>query len=621
MLHSIFRASSACVACLLTVATACGGTVSSQEDLRPDASDVFEVTDVEGPDLSINETDSPDDQRDLWVDSVQDAEDRPTCCTEAICAQLLSICDPATCLCRPGTNCCTEELCAAAGMACDTDTCRCARVPCQLEGVRCDDSLVPGDFGRLVCTATSVGLVCLRRVTGWTGCGSSVCGAWDDKGCTCGWVGCTTFEDICGPGQNCLIGSYAPMTSGACGVAGTLREGEVCNGPESCAPGLACQSVCVRVECGLAPGAPGCPVGLTCRPLDPWGLLGTCRVPCDPYDPAGPCGSGEWCRGPCAYLEPAPFCQTATAATYGLLGGWCSASQDVSPAGANQACEVAPCAPGLLCAAGVCLEACPAGLSAGDVRDQAACSPGLECAPVQANWPISTPGGACATPCDPFALDPDAVCEANRFCTMSAFATPSLAHCLPMPWPMAGPGAYCSPWGLPCQAGYSCAASGPGRDYICQPACVPGVDAGAPGSCPVGQRCFRYYDLIANALAPWGACATPCDPFAAGEASGCAANEVCEPRERDLVTGRLAGQCFYRDSGAEGQPCKSAEPGVHPGCAPGLVCRPEGSDSRCRPQCDVQWRRTGQGACPEGQECKGAWPPVGDPFMAGCVTK
>jgi hypothetical protein len=614
MLRAPSVLSSVCFASLVAGAVACGTGAANPDDLRPDTHDAYDVADV--TDTADADLPNPD------IDAPIEPREHPTCCTAALCAQLQGTCDAETCRCVPAAACCTTELCAAAGMACDAGTCRCARVTCQVEGAHCDESLVPGEDGRLVCTATSAGLVCLRRVEGWTGCAGGVCGNWGSGSCTCGWFGCTPWEDFCGPDQDCVTGPYQPLTSGTCGVAGNVGEGEVCFSSDVCASGLACQSVCVRVECGLAPGAPSCPAGRVCRPLDAWGLLGTCRVPCDPYDPAGPCGPGQWCRGPCAYLESALFCSEADAPTYGLLGGWCTPYRDGSIPQEGAACDSAPCAPGFLCAGGVCLEACPAGLPPdAAVRDQAACAPGLECAPVQANWPIVTAGGACATPCDPFAVDPNAACPPDRVCTMSAFATPSLAHCLPQTWPLAGPGEYCSPQGYACQAGHACVSLGPRRAYRCEPACRVGAAAGDPDACPAGQRCFRFYDPMANAWAPWGSCATPCEPFATDDASGCLPTAACEPRDRDPATGRLVGLCYDRDSGTEGQPCLSAEPGTQQGCAPGLTCRPEGAGFRCRVRCDAEGAQTGQGRCPDQQTCRRAWPPAGEPVMAGCVPK
>jgi hypothetical protein len=276
-----------------------------------------------------------------------------------------------------------------------------------------------------------------------------------------------------------------------------------------------------------------------------------------------------------------------------------------------------------VCAAGWCLEACPFGLPPGAATGAAACAPGLECAPVEVAWPVSTTAGACAPPCDPFADVPDRDCAGGRVCVSSAVATPAQGHCLPATGATVDEGEPCSPWtARSCASGLVCAASGPRRAAVCVRACRAGAAPGERGGCPAGERCFRHFDALVGAFAPWGTCAAACAPFAPEGETGCPPAAACEPRDRDAATGRLVGRCFDRDSGTEGQPCLSSEPYAHPGCAPGLACLLRLEDgARCRRLCDAQAARTGEGACPAGSACERAWPASDDPVLAGCLPR
>lgn len=592
----------------VVLAAGCG---ASGGNASPD--DMVTTPDVVVADLAASDPDdvlAPDPAAsDLSLDFA-----RPTCCTDALCAPLGARCDAGTCRCVPGDACCDPTVCGAVGMVCDPGTCRCARVPCDTEGAACDPGAVAGDIGRVACTRTEVGLFCLRRVGDWDACPGSYCQDWDGLACTCGWKGCTPFENLCGDGLACVPQGWDPAPSAICAVPGVLGEGEACTGVDACTKGLYCNdSRCVKVDCGIGPGAPACPAGKTCRPLENFGIFGHCRVPCDPFDPDGPCGADEWCAAPCSGEQSAPWCGTNAAPPYGVLGGWCVTSRDGPPAAGGGACSSTPCVQGYICNGERCREACPPGLPS--ATGVAACPAGLECASVQGQWPAST-GGVCATPCDPFLPAGDPVCEGSLTCILSPVASPSLGYC--GVWPSYGSdlGTVCWPYVGACPARQVCGLAGPGRQGRCMLPCRVGAAPGESGGCEAGTRCFRNYDDVSGAWAPWGHCAAPCDPWSAG---ACPAATTCVPLDRDAATGRLVGVCLAGDTGAEGQPCTSPSPFQWPGCAPGLTCRPESGGPRCRPTCDVLSSRSGQGACPPGERCERAWPPTGDPVLGGCV--
>ncbi len=78
---------------------------------------------------------------------------------------------------------------------------------------------------------------------------------------------CAVFGDDCEPGEACYIVSGTGATD--CRIAGDFGDGDLCNGPNSCQPGLVCAGItdrtCARL-CTLSDGGGNaCEAGFECR--------------------------------------------------------------------------------------------------------------------------------------------------------------------------------------------------------------------------------------------------------------------------------------------------------------------------------------------------------------------
>lgn len=563
---------------------------------------------------------APPDAKSADAASSEDAADAPdsaaspVCCTDAWCAAVGATgCDPA-CHCTFPEPCCNDSVCTAVDAVCNLETCRCEPVPCSAPGAPC--ALPPGTPGDGVCLLAGSKAQCHRVVPDPSHCPAGGCVGLPPpaQGCVCSLDACAYFLDECPDGTTCAAPKGAAgVTSLACILHGPAQEGDPCNGGPECDAELLCLEVatpylerrCVRPGCGVVEGAPSCPDGSVCRPLDALGLYGACRALCDPLDDDGPCAPDEVCAPLCGPPGSGAACGVPGGPPLGALGGLCEPSGTgvAPPVGAP--CPNGACAPGAFCLNGRCMQAC---------------SPGAE-APAPGSCPASNlcsavPDAAgaaktvCAAPCNLWG--DGAPCPGGDLCA----PVPGGGRCLP-------PGPYAAGVDEPCNAGppyacgsgLGCAPLAPVHTATCRPLCLASAGPGEEGACPPGERCFRMYGGMDPGWSPYGTCGVACDPFA----ESCPPGLVCEPLDRE-PSGALVGQCFYADSGAPGQPCKSADPGWYHGCAPGLTCTPSPSGaSACRPQCDPQSEVTGVGACEPGTTCTGAWPPGPDAVAAGCV--
>lgn len=415
--------------------------------------------------------------------------------------------------------CCTPELCAFHISACNPETCRCERVPCEEEGAPCDPALLPGVTGEIVCGARPGGLYCttLIRDGDTSDCpvGGGLCYDGDHEPCLCGGE-CVYFADDC-PGQTSCALQESPAPFGICeqaGGPGRGGEGAPCQDGLPCEPGLACKALtpwseyrCVRLDCGLQEGAPGCDAGERCETVDPQHQIGVCGLACSSFDEGGPCGPTETCqwRG-----LPA------------LAHGVCRQASDHRLPDRGATCQ-ARCRQGSTCQDGVCLEACDPG--ARSPAEEGACAAGADCTPTSYEYPL----GFCADRCDPWSRSTDS-CPAGSYCAFEVDACGNaIGHCRVVPGQLGRAGEDCWP---ACAQNLRCAFD------ECRPVCLVGAAAQDPLGCPEPDRC----DIVEPAsLSPdHGVCIRPCVPGR----NECEVGQWCQPTELDRDSGEWRGVCL-----------------------------------------------------------------------------
>lgn len=421
---------------------------------------------------------------------------------------------------RQWPSCCTAALCAQVGAVCNAQTCRCELIRCTKVGAPCDPSLLPGVVcGTLECAAAPGGSFCFVRASAPEQCpaGMPSCGgAVGTAGCLCG-LGCRLFSDDC-PGKACRPVNDQTAV-GECGPRGYRDEGTPCTAQHECLPQLLCSNappdvpgpVCTRLECGFAEGAPACPPGRVCLPIDRFGMLGFCRAPCDPYALDSCPADDEVCVWAGAAGASPAYCARVTEPLHRLgedCAGWCRS--------------------GLSCAAGTCRKVCDP--AAADPSAPAGCPAAHACVP-DPNWNGVPFVGVCAPSCDPWTTAP--TCDAASYCVVSAVGQQTVGGCMPR-WPdLPGLDARC--WGS-CDGGLTCSGGWTSR---CRPICRVGASPGATGRCAPEEHCFGLADPKGFGLLPYGFCDRPCEPGA----GDCDRGLWCEPRELDPTTSRWVGTC------------------------------------------------------------------------------
>ena len=108
------------------------------------------------------------------------------------------------------------------------------------------------------------------------------------------------FNDTCPIDAACMPKNIFDVAKDICVPAGTVAEGEDCQGLLDCQKGLVCVGVCVAPDCSPITTAKSCAEanevcdGLTLTDgtrLD----IGFCFQPCDGFATPSTCDSGEWC--------------------------------------------------------------------------------------------------------------------------------------------------------------------------------------------------------------------------------------------------------------------------------------------------------------------------------------
>ncbi len=234
-----------------------------------------------------------------------------------------------------------------------------------------------------------------RPVNTWcaNGCAtSSDCPSWEKclgGSCVAGWP-CNPLghgADCGAPSQRCAVASDGSGGgTPSCRAAGSIGWPGRCAADADCVAGQACthygdpsagvcepycntvpaaigdaSGSCNSGECVAVSPAVAVPVPSLAPPFQTIGL-GTCRVPCDPVDPAKSC--------------PATF----TCVAYVDSGG-ATHSDCVEPTGSGTgpgACATSPlqCAPGMACQSGSCVKWCYVGV-------QSTCNARMNCVPLQ----------------------------------------------------------------------------------------------------------------------------------------------------------------------------------------------------------------------------------------------
>jgi hypothetical protein len=175
----------------------------------------------------------------------------------------------------------------------------------------------------------------------------------------------------CSSTETCLVDTIGSSRAGRCLTAGTSDLGEACQQDPQCRLGLACYAGRCSSFCN---NNSDCAAGSVCRRVGfEATAAGVCLLPCDPFAPENPCGSGLKCAF-AAHLADVtePVCQRAGSSG---PGGSCAEDAYV-------------CGPGLTCQSNLCRELC------GTVSPE--CSAGT-CSPIGGGFDGGT-YGACITP-------------------------------------------------------------------------------------------------------------------------------------------------------------------------------------------------------------------------------